>query len=1621
MRPMTTPLSNAHRTTLVRVLVVLSAALAASALLASPASANPVYTIYTGNAADDRIDVINGDDGTPIGSFGTGLGGPSGVKLGPDGNVYAARTGSNSIGVFMPDGTPVQTILPGGPFLGASDLDFAPDGSFLVVYSISNHVVRYVLPGIVVGVWSTGTGTSPHRITVAPSGSQVYVSLKGTDRVGVYSIVGAFLQFIGTPGSGPGQLLDPAGVAFNPNDGTLYIVESGNNRVQRFTPTGSPLNQWPSSGSPSGIEFTGGRIWVANSLNNHVSSFDPNGTALGTVPANAPTDIAVKFAPATPPAFTSTPPTTGTVGMEYSYDPVVSGTQPMTFTLVSGPTGMTADPDDGQIRWTPNVPGNFPVLLGVENAAGTATQSWTIDVNPSAANGSIGANVFTDFDGDGVKELADTGLMDALLYLDQNRNGVLDDDELRGPTDTAGRFTFTGLAAGTYYVKVASFPNLDYVQTTPDPGAVEITPTNPTGTVSFGAFGLGRASGTVFADLNGNGVRDPGDPGLSGWTVFVDQDTNGLPGPGEPQTVTDADGNYQLTGLGAGVAELVVQPQTGWQATGPTVIPLSATSGFNLIQHFGFELLPAGIEGTKYDDLDGDQLRDPGEPGLPGWQLYVDENGNDRLDSGEPNATSGSDGSFAISDLLSGPNSLKEVAQPGWQPLAARSVTLGPGATATVDLPNFKLGVIRGAVFNDLNGNGVRDPGEPGLPGRTVFVDLDTDGIPDPDEKQTTTDADGNYEITGLTAGPAELVAQIQEGDQPTGTTVIPVDVTSGFTLTRSFGFTVPAADLTATKSNDAGASAIVGTSFTWKIKVENVGDAPAAFADRALILYDDLPSSEGTLDPPPFEYGTPTVVEAVGVAGEIECLLVDISGVFDVRCLAKGKVTISEGGWIVVQFSATPLEAGTFRNPPDNGHSECAADPDDEVAEIDEENNKCSDTVTAAVVTADLTALKENDAGGSVALGGGWTWSIKVSNVGDAPATFSFMQDILVDDLPSEIADYGTPTITASTGVTGVIECSLVPAFLDFPPMLRCRANSPEVTIDFDGGFTVEFTARPSEVGRFTNPPDDGHSVCEVDPDDVVDEGEEGEGNNECNPDAVEVRAPDLSPFKSNDVAGLAILGESWTWSIRVDNIGDAPAVFEDGAPLLRDNLPSRDISYAITRVTGPADLECGIVVSTLICAASGGVVTLGPGSSIFVDLLATPSAVGVYENPTGGVCKADPEGAIREDEENNNDCQNTVVVVAPELTATKSNDVGGVATGGSFRWTITLANTSTSVDAAFDDTEVILRDNLPAGANYGSPTVTDLNSVTGIGRIACQIVALELTCTATGGNVIIGPTIGSLDVVIPVVPTTVGTLENPSNGTCQVDPDNKLAEGNELNNDCSDTVRVEAAGQPIIELGPDATDPTKTELRITGTPANDLIDVRGRNAAVDVTINSVPFGRFSPTGRIVITGLDGNDSIFVGGIVFSRRAWVDGGAGDDTITTGNGPSLLLGGGGNDRLQSGSARDLLIGGTGADQLFGQNGDDILISGTTTFDANTPALNAILAEWTSTRTYTQRINNLTGATSGGINGSTLLQPGTTVSGDTSADTLTGGRATDWFFASPNDTTDARAFETITQL
>lgn len=138
---------------------------------------------------------------------------------------------------------------------------------------------------------------------------------------------------------------------------------------------------------------------------------------------------------------------------------------------------------------------------------------------------------------------------------------------------------------------------------------------------------------------------------------------------------------------------------------------------------------------------------------------------------------------------------------------------------------------------------------------------------------------------------------------------------------------------------------------------------------------------------------------------------------------------------------------------------------------------------------------------------------------------------------------------------------------------------------------------------------------------------------------------------------------------------------------------------------------------------------------------------------------------------------------------------------------------------------------------------------------------------------------------------------------------------------------------------------------------------------------------------------------------------------AGNDTLDGLDGNDALFGGLGDDTILGGDGRDWLVGGLGADQLDGQGGEDILIAcAAPTFEGQgtrsgiqLARIDSVMGEWTSSRTYSQRVQRLSNGTGGlpRLSASTL-------SNDNRVDRLTGGSELDWFWAANNDVIEDRA-------
>ena len=77
---------------------------------------------------------------------------------------------------------------------------------------------------------------------MAVDDSRVFVVDTGNNRVQLFSVVGVFSMEWGTEGSGEGQFRSPTDIDVHGN--TVYVVDEGNNRIQRFNARGKFLGSW---------------------------------------------------------------------------------------------------------------------------------------------------------------------------------------------------------------------------------------------------------------------------------------------------------------------------------------------------------------------------------------------------------------------------------------------------------------------------------------------------------------------------------------------------------------------------------------------------------------------------------------------------------------------------------------------------------------------------------------------------------------------------------------------------------------------------------------------------------------------------------------------------------------------------------------------------------------------------------------------------------------------------------------------------------------------------------------------------------------------------------------------------------------------------------------------------------------------------------------------------------------------------------------------------------------------------------------------------------------------------------------------------------------------------------
>lgn len=112
-----------------------------------------------------------------------------------------------------------------------------------------------------------------------PSGN-VYVTDTDNNRIQKFSSSGTFITKWGSYGTGDGQFDTPSGVAVDAS-GNVYITDYYNNRIQKFSSGGTFITKWGSKGTgdgqfyyPQGVTVdSSGNVYVADSGNYCVHKF----------------------------------------------------------------------------------------------------------------------------------------------------------------------------------------------------------------------------------------------------------------------------------------------------------------------------------------------------------------------------------------------------------------------------------------------------------------------------------------------------------------------------------------------------------------------------------------------------------------------------------------------------------------------------------------------------------------------------------------------------------------------------------------------------------------------------------------------------------------------------------------------------------------------------------------------------------------------------------------------------------------------------------------------------------------------------------------------------------------------------------------------------------------------------------------------------------------------------------------------------------------------------------------------------------------------------------------------------------------------------------------------------
>lgn len=723
----------------------------------------------------------------------------------------------------------------------------------------------------------------------------------------------------------------------------------------------------------------------------------------------------------------------------------------------------------------------------------------------------------------------------------------------------------------------------------------------------------------------------------------------------------------------------------------------------------------------------------------------------------------------------------------------------------TLNFANLNPMSLGDLVFRDNNNNGVKDTGEPGIPGVSVELYEDTNangtydaGIDTAVGTAQTTDANGNYLFSDLL--PGEYIALIPisqfstgqplEGlltstaspparnsdinDRNYGTLIAGVgvataaitlasgaeptndgDTDNNSNLTLDFGF-VPQIDLGVVKTADVS-TVHAGNQITYTLTVSNSGPAAAT----NVVVTDDLPNltpNALTIDSATATGGG-VVTQPGAPSGEIEIAYAS---------LAAGQ---TETVTIVVTVPAAAAAAAAITNTATITGDGAEPTPDDV--------NSNTDSLDVAVTRQAVLTLAKTDSSDPSTVGDTLTYEILVTNTGPSSAT----NVVVSDTLPAGLTFVNsTTTAGAVAEASGVITATI--------PTLAPSASATVTIVT-----TIQASFSGSTIpNTATAQADDAALVT-------------ASASTTVNPDI------DLQITKADDV-DPANRGGVLVYTLTVFNDGPSGATNVE----VVDTLPA-DVTF-VSAVGGT--VTGGTVGSSGPVTISLGSMASQETKTITLTVNVASNAAATFDN-TALVRSTESTAGFDRDMTNNTDTVATAAQSVIDLALVKTASASTVKPGQSLVYTIVVTNNGPS-----GATLVNMTDNIPDGIQITSATST-VGTVTIPASAQDTIAANADDLTLNIGNLAKDATV-TITVNATVLPGTTGTIINTANvGTA----DTSLIETITTNN----TGTVTTTLTPEIDLAITKTD--SVDPATAGSPLTYTITVTNSGPSTATNVN--------------------------------------------------------------------------------------------------------------------------------------------------------------------------------------